>query len=320
MDRGLPNPEFKLRPRHALFLLDLVIAVGIFVGVGRYYMSHRGSVVLAEKEKTRASVELEAKRLLTEADSVMQAETVRLQEMRADSVRNVEELNRRREDLQMHVSERDQLAQNVFQISDVVQGLQVESEKSAEKAAEYQSNLEDRTKAAEAAAEQLKEREQKLQETETKHEDAQRQLREAITTRTFEPASMFPERSGVVVDQGLANGDRVTGVQLQHLVRKMSAGELGFSVGFGLGSGDGASTKQVGLLLSRSLIHRRLGLDFSAGLSHLTNDTGEGDAGAYAGAALRISPFYKERFHFSVGAEADHGDFLPFVGIGLGRR
>lgn len=320
MDRGLPSPEFKLRPHHALFLVDLVIAVGIFYGVGKLYMDKKGTALLAEKEKTRVEAQVEGARLIAEADSVMQAGALRLEQMRADSVANLLELNRKRTVLQVEYAQRDSLAQNVFRISDVVQGLQGETQKSAAKVEEYESNVQQWSKEAEVKAAELEAKEKLLQETLARREEADQKLREAISMRTYEPASVLPERSGVVVQQEVAEGDRMTGVQFQHVVHGASTTDLGLAVGIGLGSGERASNKQVGLLLSRSLIHRRLGLDLSAGFSHMTDDAGNGDAGAYAGAALRYSPFYKERFHLSLGAEADHGEVLPFIGIGLGRR
>jgi hypothetical protein len=100
----------------------------------------------------------------------------------------------------------------------------------------------------------------------------------------------------------------VTGVQVQHLFRRWKPA-IWVSRWLRPRLGDRASSKQVGLLLSRTLIHRRFGLDFSAGLSHLTDDTGEGDAGAYAGAALRISPFYRSGFTSVLALRRTTGTF-----------
>jgi hypothetical protein len=320
MERGLPSPEFKLRPRHALFLVDLVLAAVIFYGVGRYFMAHHGTKVIETKEKTRIETEIEGKLLLAQADSVMIAEKARLEVMRADSARSLETLNQKRQALQAAIVQHQQLTDQVFRVSDVVQGMKTSTAQSAAKAEEYEANVEERSKTAEAVSLEAQEKERAAQEAEAKRKTADQQLKQAITTRTYEPASIFPERSGVSLEQAMASGDGITGLEVQHVLRSTPSVDLGLALGIGLGSGDRASSKQVGLLLSKNLIHRRLGLDFTAGLSSLTDEVGKSNAGAFAGAALRYSPFYKERFHLSLGANADHGEILPYVGIGLGRR
>jgi hypothetical protein len=131
---------------------------------------------------------------------------------------------------------------------------------------------------------------------------------------------MFPDKSGLLVRRDVSESQDLTNVELQHNVWRPGALDVGVSLGFGLGSGDFTSSKQLGLVVTRPLLHRRLGLDFGAGYSVLTNHAGSDAGGGYASASLRLSPFYKERFHFGLGARADKENVLPFISVGVGRR
>jgi hypothetical protein len=189
-----------------LFLLDIVIAVVIFVGVGRYYMSHRGAVVLGEKEKARVAAEVEAKRLVAEADSVMRFEAQRLQEMKADSVRNVEALNRRREELQMHLSERDRLVQNVFRSPTLSRVFKPNPRSPPKEAAEYQSTWRKgprRPKRRSSSSRSESRRSRGGKQPRPPSVSSMKRLHEDL--RTGQP---LPGEVRVVVDQELANGDR----------------------------------------------------------------------------------------------------------------
>ena len=61
MDRGLPPPQFKLRPSHALYLLDLALAVVVFIFVGRYYVERKGAVIRAKGAQEESAAQAEIK-------------------------------------------------------------------------------------------------------------------------------------------------------------------------------------------------------------------------------------------------------------------
>jgi hypothetical protein len=320
MERGLPAPQFRLRPRHLFYLVDLAVAAAVFVFVGRYYADHKAAIVRQKGEQQQALQQQESERQLVQADSVMTATQARLSAVKEDSVRKVQELETKKSALEQGFVERQQLAEKLFRLSDAVLNMRTQSEEEVSKANNYESDVATRRDEITSLTRKADESDSLLDAITGERYAAAETLKSAYEIRTVEPVGMFPERSSLTINREMAENDGLTRVELQQVLLRDRAVDLGLSVGVGLGSGDRAAAKEVGLLLSRPLIHRRLGLDFGAGYSVLTHEGGNAESGAFARAGLRVSPFYKERFHFGIGARADHGEVLPYVGVSVGRR
>ena len=319
-DQDTPKFEFKPRPRHLLYLIDLAVIVALFLLGAYIFRTTAGEKKLAEGAQLRELAKQSGSRLLEQADSVVAATRVRLNQSVADSTSSAVELIRRRAALEIAYQERTKLNQRLYPVTDQVFDLRDRSSKEAAKVVGYRNDLTGRrsdivdlTAQAQAAA-------SKLEESRRRDREARDQLASARRDRTYEPVGMFPDKSGLLVRRDMSDNDDLTNVELQHNVWRPGRLDVGVSLGFGLGGGDLSSSKQLGLVVTRPLLHRRLGLDFGAGYSVLTNQVGDDERGAYASASLRLSPFYKERFHFGLGARADRENVLPFVSVGVGRR
>jgi hypothetical protein len=320
MDRDLPGPSFRLHKGQLWYLLDLAVAAALFVFVGRLYMEKKGSAVIAAREQALAAARSEGVISVAQADSVMQVQLAALAAMKADSIQLVKEYEQKRATLEAGFQVRQTLTQNLAQVSDVIFGMRDRSVQAVSKAHEIEQDVNGRKDEETALVSKSQETGVQLKSTEDQRAEAAGKLTSAYALRTYEPVSLFPDNSGVMFRQEVSSGQEVTNVELQHMVVRDPKMDVGFALGVGLGSGDRGGSKQVGLILSRPLIHRRLGLDLSAGYSLLTSDAGKNNSTPYAMAGIRYSPFYKERFHFGLGARADKDQILPYVGITLGRR
>jgi len=321
MPRDLPTPQFRLRPIHALYLVDLAVAAVIFVIAGRIFMDHKGAAVLAAKEAERAKMHEAAELALAQADSAYAAQVARFQDMQQDSVRLVATYEQKRHALEAGFVDRQNLMANLDRLSGQVFNMRDRSHEASQRAQEYERDVSERRDEIEGLSERAAETDSALKSTRMQREQAAESLQVARETRTYEPVGLFPDKSSLAVRQEIGQNTDLTSFELQHVLQRRETVDLGVSLGVGLGTGGStASSKQVGLLLSRELVHRRLGLDVSAGYSLLSDQTGTDESGAYAMAGLRYSPFYKERFHFGAGARAGHGEVMPYVGVTVGRR
>lgn len=321
MDVGkLPPLDLRPRPHHALILLDFMLIAAIFMFTGNTYTGTRGAAHLRSSEQLRETAQRQGNRMLEQADSVVVARRQVLQQSIADSSLMAEDLLSRRAQLEAAIVEHETLNQSLYPLSDQILDLRQRGIQAASRADGYQKDVAERR--AELAAEKAK-----ADSTLAVLEDARRQRDQAVQelamahrTREVEPVGLFPDRSGLTVRQE-ANGETdLTNLELQHNVWNEGNNDVGVSLGVGLGGGDASSSKQLGLVFTRNLIHRRLGVDLGAGYSLLTDQAGSTDGSPYASASLKLSPFYRERVHFGLGARAVSGEFLPFVAIGVGRR
>jgi hypothetical protein len=317
------KPKFSFHPqwKHLFYLVDLAVIVALFFAGAWAFRSIVGEKKLAEGVRLRELAKTKGSRALVQADSVLAAENGRLQVAVTDSATTADELIRRRAALDATVAEQQRVNQALYPLTDQVFDLQYRATTALSEVRQYKEDL--RTRRGELASLRAKAADaaRQLAEAQDRHEDARSQLAQARTMRAYEPAGVFPDKSGLVVRQDISDTQDLTNVEFQQsLWAPARQIDLGVSLGLGLGSGEVASSKNVGLLLTRSLIHRRLGLDFGAGYSVLTDPGGTDDAGAYASAGLRFSPFYKERFHLGLGARASGDEVTPFLSIGLGRR
>jgi hypothetical protein len=319
-DQDRPKFEFKPRPRHLLYLVDLAVIAGLFLLGAHIFRTTAGEKKLAEGEQLRELAKQSGSRLLEQADSVVAATKVRLSRTVVDSTASVEELLRRRAALEAAYQDRTKLNQQLNPVTDQVFDLRERSTRETAKVAGYRKELAGRRSDIVDLTAQARDAARKLEESQRKNREAQEQLAMARRDRTYEPVGMFPDKSGLLLRRDVSADQELTNVELQHNVWRPGALDVGVSLGFGLGSGDFSSSKQLGLVLSRALMHRRVGLDLGAGYSVLTNQVGTDESGAYASASLRYSPFYKERVHFGLGARADRESVLPFVSVGVGRR
>ncbi len=315
--------KFEFRPqwKHLLYLVDLAVILALFFAGAWAFRTIVGEKKLAEGVRLRELAKQKGSRALVQADSVLTAENGRLQAVVADSAKTADELIRRRAVLDATVAEQQRVNQALYPLTDQVFDLQYRATSALSEVRQYKEDL--RTRRAELAGlrADAADAARQLVEAQDRHEDALGQLAQARSMRAYEPAGVFPDKSGLVVRQDMSESQELTNVEFQQsLWAPARQVDLGLSLGVGLGSGDVASSKNLGLLLTRSLIHRRLGLDFGAGYSVLTDPEGADASGVYASAGLRFSPFYKERFHLGLGARADREEVTPFVSIGLGRR
>lgn len=320
MQRGLPPLDLRPRPKHLLILVDLALLVGLFMSAGKWYLDTKGSELRAQQDAEKQVLEQGIAKAAAEAEAAVASKLVSLSAARADSLALVGELVAKREQLEIEIAQHAEGTDRTFRLSDSIYDLKVQAENAVRAASEYDRELASRD-------EEILDKSSKAQAAETKLVTAQTDLRtttgaleSAHREVAYEPRSILPETAGVMLRHEVRSGGDLTGLEFQQLVFNRPNVDLGFSLGVGLGSGDVESSKQAGLLLSRSLVHRRLGLDFGAGYSLLTNSSGDANNGAYATASLRFSPMYRERFHFGLGARADQEGVQPFVGVALGRR
>lgn len=320
MQRGLPRSEFRLRKGHLIYLLDLAIAAALFLITGSVYMSQRGSRVIAAEMAKREEADKEFRRMIEEADSVMASKQQQLAEMRADSVRWYESYEQRRARLESGFAERQSISGRVFQLAEVVQDMKTRSQEAIVRAEGYDKDVNDQRERIASLFDDSKTNREKLDQTQQERQEAAEKLRQAYAERTYEPVGYFPDDSAVKIKSEVSSSDRLTSVELQRVLSRRQAFDLGLALGVGVGSGERASSKELGILFSRPLVHRRLGLDVTAGFEQLSNEAGRDQNGAFAAAGLRYSPLYKERLHFGLGARASDGEVLPYISIALGRR
>jgi hypothetical protein len=317
---GLQGVGYRFKWIHLFVIVDVLVLIGIFAFAGRWYLNRQGAAALEEKEHERQTAEMRAQRLAAQADSAVAATRMALEAARQDSVSRAEELDRKRaaievgyEQVQAEQTKTSQLGSGLFD-------LRQQAQSAVQQVDNYESELAARQAEIARADSAAARTAQHLEVAQTQLAQSKVELKSAHQAVAYEPRSVLPSRSGVAFRQEVRDGGDLTNVELQHVLWDRRGTDVGISLGFGLGSGDVESAKQLGVLVSRPLIHRRLGLDLGAGYSVLTDDVGHDNSSPYAAASLRYSPFYQERFHFGLGARADQDGVAPFVGISLGRR
>ena len=315
------KPKFSFRPKwkHLFYLLDLAIMAALFYAGAWAFRSWVGERKLAEQAEIRQQTLVRGARMLAQADSVLKVERGRLVDATADSASWAEDLNARLVYLQNTVAEQQRVNQQLGPLTDEVFDLQYKATTSLtdvrdnrEELAARRGELADLLARADQAA-------RELEEAHRRQEDSASQLANARSLRAYEPASIFPAKSGLALRQDISESQELTNVQFTYSLWKPGKADLGVHAALGLGSEDVSSGKEVGLVVTRPLIHRRLGLDLSAGYLVLTDPEGSNDSSPFAAAALRLSPFYKERFHLGLGARAAEEEVTPFLSVGVGR-
>jgi hypothetical protein len=316
------KPKFSFRPRwrHLLYLVDLAVIIAFFFIGAWAFRSAVGEKKIAEGERLRQMAKATGERSLEQADSVVAAERARLHLALADSVSWAEDLTRRRVTLEATAAEQQRVNATLTPIIDQVLDLHYRSKNASAEVEQYEEDLAVRRATVVELHAQADEAARQLAEANQRHEDSIDRLADARSVRLREPAGVFSDNTGLLVRQDLSSTQELTNVEFQRNLWSPGVVSVGFSLGLGLGSQDVASSKQVGVVVTRPLIHRRLGLDLGAGYSVLTDPSGADDTGMYASASLRFSPFFKERFHLGLGARAVQEEVVPFVSIGVGRR
>lgn len=320
MNRGLPKLDLRPRPRHALRLIDLAVMAGIFYLAGSLYMDTKGEERLNAARAAREQAQIEAERALAQADSVVSATELTLQAMLADSAATADSLVQRRAQLEAAMAESERLAQALFPLGDQVGEMRRQAAQARDKTEALQKDAQQRRAEVGKLRAEVETLTAELEAARARREQAAAAVAAATRAREYEPAGLFPDRSALAVGRQVATDEDLTSVEVQRTMWDQGPVDVGLSVGLGLGSGDASSMKKAGLLLSRPLIHRRLAMDFQAGLSTIGDEEGNQEGTAYASAALRFSPFYRERLHFGLGARADDRGVQPYLGIVFGRR
>ena len=320
VDDDTPRPKFKLRPRHALVLVDLAVIAGIFWASGAVYVNLKGTRLVEEKERERIAAQSENARLIEQADSVATAAQVRLQEITLEHGETIDDVRQLRDDLEAQVVRTQQVGQGIFRLSDIVLDLRERTQESTRTLRRYEKDVTGRSTEIDSLTVKAGKTSTELDQTREEKAKIDRDLAQARRAEAFDPKGRFPARTGVALRRDLGGEVDLTNVMLQRLLWNPGTVDVGVSLGFGLGTETDVSNKEVGLLLYRPLIHRRLGLDLGAGYTVLTEARGGEDTGTYASASLRLSPFYKERLHIGLGARAAHGEVVPFLGVAVGRR
>lgn len=316
---GLP---IQPRKKHLIHILDLAIIAGLFVAAGQMYLKTKGVAAIERKRVEREAARLEGVRQLEEADSVVTATKTTLTAVMEDSVMALAELQNLRLELERKVGETQQLEQGIYRLSDVVLDMRERSELAVKQAQRDVQNADARATEVESLRTTSVDTREDLLSTRQERQQAALVLVQAKQAEEYDPKGVLPAGTGVAIRQDIGEDSDVTNLVVQHVFWRPPVGsmDMGVSLGFGLGSGNTTSNKEVGLLLTRSLIHRRLGLDLGAGYSILGREDGDDESTPYAAAGLRISPFYKERLHLGVGARANSDEVAPFVGFTVGRR
>ncbi len=319
-DDDVPRPKFKLKKSHAWILVDLAIIAAIFYASGRIYVDSHGTKMISQKEAERTTAQVENARLIEQADSVAAAIQANLVDMRSEHQQTIDDVKRMRDELEVQVTRTQQLGQGLFRLSDMVLDLRERSQGAQKGLGQYEKNLRTRTSEIDSLRVKSAVADERLQATRAERARTAEDLRQARSAESYDPKGRFPASTGVAVRRDLGDEIETANLEVQQLLTQRGGMDVGVAIGFGLGTASDISNKEVGLLLSRPLIHRRLGLDLGAGYSLLTQADGEDESDAYASAGLRISPFYKERLHIGLGARASHGEVIPFLGVSLGRR
>jgi len=308
------------RPKHALRLIDLAVMAGIFYLAGALYMDTKGEERLNAARAEREKAHIEAERALAQADSAVSATERALYAMLADSAATADSLVQRRAELEAAMAESERLAQALFPLGDQVAEMRRQAAEARRKTEALRRDAAQRQTEVEKLREEVATLTAELEAARVRREQAAATVAAATRAREYEPAGLFPDRSALAVGRQVATDEDLTSVEVQRTMWDRGPVDVGVSVGLGLGSGDAASMKKAGLLLSRPLIHRRLAMDFQAGLSTIGDEQGNEDGTAYASAGIRVSPFYRERLHFGLGARADTRGVQPYLGIVFGRR
>lgn len=315
------KPKFSFRPKwkHLFYLLDLVIMAALFYAGAWGFRTWVGEKKLAQQAELRVQTQTDGARMLAQADSVLRVERARLLDAAADSASWAEDLNDRRVYLENIAAEQQRVAQAIPPMADENLDLQYKATTSLNDVRDNKEELSARraeladlqARAAQAARE--------LEEAHRRNEDSASRLANARSLRTIEPVGIFPAKSGLALRQDISDSQELTNVEFRRSFWKRGIADVGLYAALGLGSKDVSSGKEVGLVVTRPLVHRRLGLDLSAGYSILTDPEGSNDSSPFAAAALRLSPFYRERFHLGLGARAAEEEVTPFLSIGVGR-
>jgi hypothetical protein len=315
------KPKFSFRPKwkHLFYLLDLAIIAGLFYAGAWGYRTWVGEKKLAEQVQIRQQTQVDATQLLAQADSVLRAEMGRLNGAMADSAARADELLARRATLLNLVAEQERVNQGTGPLAEEVFDRQYKATKAVEDVRDNKEEL----AAKRAQLAQLQADAERaaleLEEALRRQEDATSRLANARSLRAVEPVGIFPDKSGLAVRQDISDTQELTNVEFRRSFWKHGFADVGLHLALGIGSKEVTSGKEVGLVLSRPLIHRRLGLDLTAGYSVLSGMEGYDGSSMYAAAGLRLSPFYKERFHLGLGARAAEEEVTPYLSIGVGR-
>jgi hypothetical protein len=320
-DDDTPREKFKLRPKHAFYLVDLAVLAIIFMVAGRMYVNSHGAKLIAAKEQERLAAQAQNAALLMQADSVATAAQATLEEMKAEHAQSVDELQRLKTQLEGDIPKTRQLEQGLFRLSDMVLDLRERSVVAGKEMKSRERSVNERKTEVDSLRTKSARSSEELDQRKAEYAGTTADLGQAKQSEAHDPKGMFPASTGVAVRRDMSASQDLTNLELQHLFYNAGMTDVGVSMAFGLGANDEvASNKEVGVLLTRPLIHRRLGLDLGAGFSQLSDTGGTDDNGAYASAALRLSPFYKQRLHIGLGARAGHGDVVPFLGFTIGRK
>jgi hypothetical protein len=316
----LPKPEFHLRKKHLWHILDLAVIAGLFLVAGKIYVGTRGVKVSQQKEAERAAAQVEGTRLIEQADSVVTATSVTLKQMLSDSTESFAELQRLRKEFESGLVSGQQMSQQIFPLSENVMALRDRTQEAVATAKRYEGEVSAREAEIDSLEGRSKATEETLQRTRLEREQIAQKLYQARRAEAHDPTGRFPAKTGVMVRRDVGESVGLTNLELQQVLWNPGGMDLGVALGLGIGAEQSTSNKEVGVLLTRPLIHRRLGLDLGAGYSVLTESEGGDEAGGYASAGLRLSPFYKERLHLGIGARARRGEVIPFLGVSVGRR
>ena len=319
-DDDAPREKFRLRPKHALVLVDLAVLAIIFVITGQIYVKTQGVKAVLAKQKAQQAAQVANAGLIAQADSVLAAARVTLDETTREHDETISTVRRMSDDLKAGIVSREQLEQGIFRLSDMVLDLRERTEKAVSSVERYKEDVGSRGTEIDSLDQKANTTLSRLTQIRQEHEATIEELARARQREAFDPRGHFPERTGVAVRQDLGTDLNLTNLELQRILWKPGAMAVGVSMGVGLGTEQSVSNKELGLLLTQNLIHRRLGLDVAGGYSILTRSQGDEEAGAYASAGLRLSPFYRQRLHLGLGARAAHGEVLPFIGVTVGRR
>jgi len=319
MNRGLPPLDLRPRWSHLLILVDLALIAGIFHFAQDVYFNTKGAERLRASETERQARKDEAERLSQEADSVLAVAKTSLVVAQSDSLRMSQELANRLADLDALVADQQRLAQSILPVSEDVLEQRSASAAALRRVDNQGEALKKRQVTVAGLRTDLLAATRKLDDTRELTASSLMDLESARRKRDWDPVGILPSRSGMLLSHEFSDDVDHTIVELQHKLANAGKLDLGLAAGVGFAAG-GGSMKQVGVLLTQLLVHRRVSLDASAGYNVLTDDRGDDEGGAYGALGFRFSPFYREHFHLGLGARAAREGVMPYLGIGIGRR
>ncbi|MCK4306110.1 MAG: hypothetical protein KAY24_17855 [Candidatus Eisenbacteria sp.] len=135
------------------------------------------------------------------------------------------------------------------------------------------------------------------------------------------PASHFPEKSGLTSLVAVTKDDQAVLVGLSLAVKVLGPVDVGIAGSLGLSTDGETSCKEGGLYANLPVVPHRTSIDFEGGVSNVeSRKNSRSETDPFAGATLRFAPSRGQRLFLTGGARYSHEELAVRLGVALGRR